>query len=175
MHTGSLYKGGANLFEYVADCDRNRIEFVQVGGTQNELEHWSCYYQKRGYDNIRFVAHQPPDRIKLYQHCADLLFYVTHKNSRDYWCTSPLKIFEYMAAGTPILAACIGSICEVLNDSNAFCYDPEKKETISAMIQLFLDDPAAKKTKSERALHEVKHYYSWQVRVQKIFSFVSDW
>ncbi len=174
-HTGSLYKGGAFLFEYLLQFAGNNTLIVQVGGTEKEQRFWLDYYQKRGYSNIRFVSHQPPDIVKQYQVCSDLVFYMTHRQARDFWCTSPLKLFEYMASGTPILAACIGSIREILNENNAFCFDPDNPESIHTALQTYLEHPLEAVKRSKHALELANNSYSWYIRTENILSYINRW
>ena len=57
--------------------------------------------------------------------------------------TSPLKIFEYMGLGLPIVAANVPSIREVLqHDSNALLYAPDDAAALSAALLQVCNDPA---------------------------------
>ena len=174
VHTGSLYKGGAELYEHVARAGDNDILFLHIGGTEADRERWSEHYRGLDLDNVVFLPHMPPERARLYQMAADLLFYVTTRESPMYWCTSPLKIFEYMATGTPILGACIGSVGEVLNDGNAYCFDPDRPESIGEAFMRYRQDAALAQRKADQALSEVEEKYSWGERARKIASFALD-
>ncbi|WP_426991331.1 glycosyltransferase family 4 protein [Methylomonas sp. CM2] len=170
VHTGSLYKGGAELFEYLAR-GREQITFVHVGGKDGECAVWRDYYRDRGLSNVHFVPHRPAETIREYQVAADLLFYMTTRHSPIYWCTSPLKLFEYMASGTPILGARIGSIGEVFDDSVGFCFDPEQSAGIEAGFAAFLSDPAAAARRAANALSAAEQRYSWHRRAEAILQF----
>ena len=63
---------------------------------------------------------------------ADLLLHINSKKSSIYWCTSPLKIFEYMTTKNPIIFAKSQSVNEILNNDNAY---PYKMEDYSECIQ----------------------------------------
>lgn len=171
VHTGSLYKGGAELFEYVATAGGSEVEIIQVGGTPEEQSFWSRYYADIGIENIRFIEHQPTERIKLYQLSADLLFYVNTRNSPIYWCTSPLKLFEYMATGVPILGSSLGSVGEVINETNAFCYDPDHPSSIIEAWKEFKGDPAGASRRAAKARKEAESMYSWYQRAERIITF----
>lgn len=96
-----------------------------MGGSTSECQFWSEYYTSIGVNNIIFHPRVAHAKIRKYQFDADLLFFIVTRSSDIYWCTSPLKIFEYMATGTAILAANIGSVKEIISDDNAFCFDPD--------------------------------------------------
>jgi len=170
VHTGSLYKGGAELFGHVATRGGASVRFVHVGGTREECSRWSAYYAQRGVDNIVFIPHRSLEEVRACQCGADLLFYVSTRNSPIWWCTSPLKLFEYMASGTPILAACIGSVSEVLDESSAYCFDPERPETIISAFDRFLTDGGAS-ARASRALSMAEQSYSWAQRARSVIRF----
>lgn len=170
VHTGSLYKGGAELFETLAR-DRERVAFVHIGGKDHECAAWRDYYRERGLANVDFIPHRPAATIRDYQVAADLLFYMTTRHSPIYWCTSPLKLFEYMASGTPILGARIGSIGEVFDDSVGFCFDPEQAASLDAGFEAFLSDPATAGRRAANALTAAEQRYSWHRRADAILEF----
>ena len=119
------------------------------------------------------MPHQTVERVRKFQVAADVLFYISTRQSPIYWCTSPLKLFEYMASGTPIVGARIGSVCEVLNDANAFCFDPDRPETIRDALTSFESNPELAARKGAAAAEEARTSYSWHARASKIISFAS--
>lgn len=171
VHTGSLYKGGAELYEHVARAGGDSVLFLHIGGSESERKCWTEHYRVLGLDNVVFLPHMPPEQARLYQMAADLLFYVTTRASPMYWCTSPLKVFEYMATGTPILGARIGSVAEVLNDGNAYCFDPDHPESIGEAFMRYRQDATLAQLKADQALSEVEEKYSWGERARKIAAF----
>lgn len=174
VHSGSLYKGGAELFGSVATLDSKRILLLQIGGSDAERAHWKRHYAEKGVSNIEFVEHQPLNKVRLYQMAADLLLYVNVRSSPIHWCTSPLKLFEYMATGVPILGAAIGSVSEVIDMSNAFCYDPDVPGSIEAAANDFLNDSEGAKIKANRARQDVIASYSWYERARIITEFAKE-
>ena len=173
LHTGSLYKGGAELFEFVLCGGHPEVAFVHIGGAAGECDYWARYYRDRGYSNIRFLTHQDVEYVRQCQLSADLLFYVTTRESPIYWCTSPLKIFEYMAAGVPILAARIGSVAEIISDSNAFCFDPDAPKSIQDALIAFRNAGEEADARAGRAREMAEREYSWHVRVSRLIDFIS--
>lgn len=171
VHTGSLYKGGAELFEQVATWRPDFAEFVHIGGTPAECEAWTKRYQARGLGNIRFLPHRAPQEVRRYQRAADLLFFVSTRNSAIWWCTSPLKVFEYMASGTPILGAALGSLGEVLDETNAFLFDPDHPESITHALDRFGADPAAAAARAAAAYAAAQGMHSWYRRARQILEF----
>lgn len=172
-HTGSLYKGNdALLFENVIKNFPNLL-FVQVGGNEQNIQKYKDYYSN--YKNIIFVGHQNNETLIKYQISSDLLFYALTKSNELWWCTSPLKIFEYMATGIPILSSNIGSVFEVLNEYNSIPFDPEDEQSIINGVNLFLTDKELVFDRAKTALKEVRKKYTWEKRVSSILNYIEKY
>jgi glycosyltransferase involved in cell wall biosynthesis len=171
MHTGSLYEGrGAELFEVIIK-NFPEIYFVQVGGSKKYIDKWRNYY--KNYNNIQIIGHQDNDTLIKYQMSADLLFLPMTKNNPIWWCTSPMKLFEYMATGIPVLASNVGSVGEVLTDRNAIIFNPDKLQSIIDGINYFLSNRDESLKKAKNALQDIREKFIWDKRVEKILEFIS--
>ena len=77
VHTGSLYKGGAELFGYtVKPRSFGRLLFIHIGGSVTECNDWANFYKAKNIHNVIFRPHTSFEMIKKYQSCADALLYV---------------------------------------------------------------------------------------------------
>lgn len=170
VHTGSLYKGrDATLFGAIVS-NFDDVLFVQVGGRSEDVEKYRKYYSE--FENIKFIPHQGRLKVIEYQMAADLLFYALTKENDLWWCTSPLKLFEYMASGVPILASGIGSVSEILSYKQAIIFDPELEESITSGVQDFLNDRFDLDSMAGKSLAEVRDKYTWKTRAEKILDFI---
>jgi glycosyltransferase involved in cell wall biosynthesis len=80
---------------------------------------------------------------------------------------TPLKIYQQLASGIPLVATNIRSHTQVLNDDVAFLADPEVEEFGAAMITAMSDHGAAK-TKTENAMRLYEKEYSRESYVRKL-------
>lgn len=172
MHTGSLYPGrGAELFATLLQ-NFPEIIFIQVGGLPVDIERWSKKY--KNFKNIIFLPHVDNNYLIQYQMSADLLFFPMTKLTPTWWCCSPMKIFEYMATGIPILTVNIGSTTEVLTDDNSIKFDPENSDSLIYGLKSFLKDENMAKKKANLALEQVKKNYTWENRAFHISEFLIE-
>ncbi|HJX72586.1 MAG: glycosyltransferase family 4 protein [Candidatus Deferrimicrobiaceae bacterium] len=82
--------------------------------------------------------------------------------------TSPLKLFEYMAAGVPVVASDLPAFREVLRDGeNAVLVPPGDPEALAAGIGRVLEDEALASRIAARAREEAAEY-TWDRRAGKI-------
>jgi len=169
-HTGSLYKGrDPYLFECIVK-NFKEILFVQVGGSDHDIYKYKKYYKR--YNNIIFVNHQDKSRVRQYQIASDILFYALTKENKLWWCTSPLKLFEYMATGNPVIASEIGSVTEILNDRNSILYSPTDEESILQAVKYFIENRDKSLQRSHKALDQVRSKYLWSIRSKRILDFI---
>tara|TARA_Y100001954_G_C15819233_1_gene609056 strand:- start:2271 stop:3362 length:1092 start_codon:yes stop_codon:yes gene_type:complete len=164
VHTGSLFENrGFEKFKIILKSFPT-IKLIQLGGKENDIQ--KLKLKLFSYPNIEFIDYQPKNIVVKYQLAADILFYITSTMSPIHWCTSPNKIFEYMSTKNPILAPRIGSIVEILNDSNSYLFDINNDndmiEKIKKIMNLKNDEVV------NNAYDEVKNIYSMEKRVQKI-------
>lgn len=104
----------------------------------------------------------------LYTSC-DALIYPAPKSDHPYFLrdTSPLKIFEYMAANRPIIAADLPPIHDILDDSTAYFFTPGDSEDLAQVIQHVMDYPDEAKKKADSARKRVENY-TWEKRMKRI-------
>ena len=121
---------------------------------------------------VLIISNKPPFEIPLYLKSADVLVLpnsAKEEISRLY--TSPLKLFEYMASGVPIVSSDLPSIREVLNDSMANFFIPDDPIDLTRAIKYTLSHQDEARNKAKVALQEVKKY-TWQNRAKMIMDFV---
>jgi glycosyltransferase involved in cell wall biosynthesis len=78
-----------------------------------------------------------------------------------------MKLFEYLASRTPIVASDLPSLREVLNENNSILVTPDEPVKLAAGIKLILADPALADILSRQASQDVLAY-SWDERAKKL-------
>ena len=82
-----------------------------------------------------------------------------------------MKLFEYMASGTPIVASDLPSIREIVSDEDVFFVAPNDARALAEMINYVLAHPDQGKGKAERARTLVAGY-TWEGRATDILAFM---
>ena len=82
---------------------------------------------------------------------------------------SPLKLFEYMACGVPVVAAAVGQIAEVIRDGDTgLLYPPGDLDALTAACARLLADSALSQRLGEAAAAEVHANYTWTRNATRI-------
>jgi glycosyltransferase involved in cell wall biosynthesis len=88
--------------------------------------------------------------------------------------TSPLKLFEYMAAGRPIVASNLPSIREILHDDiDALLVTPGNAPALADAIRRLIADPALSDRLAAAALAAAPQY-SWARRAERLETLFND-
>ncbi len=173
LYAGHLFswKGFAALALAAQDENLKDALVVFVGGTHSEIDKFQNDHVIG--ENVKLIGHVSYGRVPLYLQAADVLV-LPNKNDGGISAlyTSPLKMFEYMASGRPIVASDLPSIREVLNESNAVLVKPDKVEALAQGIRQLLDNPDIADRLAKKAFEDVQQY-TWQKRAKKILDFLS--
>jgi glycosyltransferase involved in cell wall biosynthesis len=109
--------------------------FVVVGGTPAQVETLRRHTQAAGVDDaFRLVPAVPPEEVIHYQRLADVLV-----TTRSRGTNTPLKVYQYLKTGRPIVATDIHSHTQVLDESSAELVAPRAPEVAAGIIRVLTD------------------------------------
>lgn len=170
MYVGHLYewKGVGVVVEAARRSVDKDLAFVFVGGTDKDL----VVYREKTHDlkNMLFLGHHLRNEIPTLIKSADVLLLPNIPSTQESISyTSPIKMFEYMASGVPIVASDLPSIREVLNDTNSVLIKAGDPIALLSGIRYVLDRGAQEK--AARAKEQVKRY-TWDIRARAIKDFL---
>lgn len=113
-------------------------------------------------DVVQFAGRVAPERIPVYFKLADVSVepVLDDEVAR---ARSPLKVFESMAVGTPVVAGDVGDRREILGGAGVLV-SPGDREALAQGLQFALEDMDARRSMSEVALSRSERYY-WDVLV----------
>lgn len=165
VYAGSLHvrKGIATLQDAAKKFTIPNLKFLLVGGPI--LPH----HEK----NIIYTGFILPSVVPLYLCSADILVLPNSgkiKESREY--TSPMKLFEYLAAGKPIIATATPANREVLTHlKNAYLIPPDDAQALVEAIKKILTDKLLASRLSKQSLIDATKH-SWNNRAKEILEYI---
>jgi len=171
-YTGHLYPGrGVELLAELAQ--RNpRMSFVWAGGEPRDIDVWAARLVERGVGNVRLLGFVSQAGLPMVHAASDVLLMpyarkIAVSSGGDTAAfASPLKVFEYMAAGRAILASDLPVLREVLHDENAVLLPPEDVEAWEAALRSIQDDRGRRQALANRARQEAAAF-SWNERARR--------
>ena len=148
------------------------IIFTAVGGSDRDIDFYRHRSETAGVSNRVFLFGRTDQKtLALYQKAADTLLmpFPDSKHYREHM--SPVKMFEYMGSGRPIIGSDLLTIREVLDESNALLVPPGDPPALAAAIEKLLADPEMGQRLAAAALKSVGQY-SWGKRSKKVLDFI---
>jgi glycosyltransferase involved in cell wall biosynthesis len=176
-YIGQLYpwKGVDVLVEAMRHVEG--AELVIVGGLPPEpdldrLKHLASSLSLE--DRVRFRGFVPPPELPAERTKADLFVIPLLDSTTARLFTSPLKLFEAMASGRPIIASDLSSVREILtHEENALLVPAGDAHALAAAIERLLRDRDLSRRLAAREFEDVKAY-SWDRRGEAISSFLES-
>lgn len=173
-YTGHLYPGkGMEIIPHVAEmCPW--ANFHIVGGREEHVEHWRNVL--RSHENVFLYGAVPAQEVPAYIKALDVCLLPNQPQLHVYSrrgrkgtdiapFTSPLKMFEYMAAKKPIIASDLDVLKEVLSHGkNALLCKHDDPRAWHAALERLRQDQHLRDTLGKHALTDFEGKYEWHSR-----------
>lgn len=169
LYVGKVY-AWKGLDTFVAAArDLPGVWFYFVGGTVEELRAIGAVEGKEP-SNLICMGNRTLKEVSRWMRAADVL--VVSGTARDvysYQHTSPMKLFEYLASGRPIVASRTPAIEAAVSDREVFFCAPDSGADMARVIQYALDHP---REASEKTVRAARYTVSWEGRARGIRDFI---
>jgi len=173
LYMGHFYtwKGVYTLVDSAKDINAN---VILLGGTTEDFDALREYVKETKAENVFLHPFVPQREALNWLVSADVLVLpntATEHRSASY--TTPLKMFEYMASGVPVVASDIPSFRTYLHDQkNALLCPADKPNDLAESVNTLLKDRDLGKRLADHAKKDVS-MYSWENRAESIITFLS--
>jgi len=168
---GHLYSGrGIEIIEGLAKIHKKHA-FIVYGGNKEEI---SYYQQKNTSNNLFFMGHVSPKKASILMLAMDILLMPYQESvsigidSIDTvkWM-SPMKMFEYMACGVPIISSDLSVLKEVLIDNhNSLLVKPNDIEDWALAIQRISNSSDLQEMLGKNAFYDYREKHTWNIRAK---------
>lgn len=173
VYTGHLYAWkGVDILAEATVLLPPETEVYIVGGTDADIKKFTEVH--KNIPHLHVVGFKPHTEIALWQRAADVLVLPNsgHEAISAYY-TSPMKLFEYMASGVPIVASKLPSIEELVDTSTVFFFTPDDSKSCAETIMTVLQSPHEATERARRARTRVETW-TWRKRAARILTFIME-
>ncbi|GGV68148.1 hypothetical protein GCM10010277_77260 [Streptomyces longisporoflavus] len=174
-YVGHLYPGrGTDIILALADR-MPEADFHVVGGTEADLEHWR---QRTHQPHLYFHGHHPPAELHPYYRAFDIVLAPYQQRVAcaqgvgdiSRW-VSPMKLFEYMSHGLPVVASDLPVLREVMADGvNCLLVPPGDIDAWERAIRRLAADPDLRATLGAEARRQLLTTYTWRHRADRVLA-----
>jgi glycosyltransferase involved in cell wall biosynthesis len=166
LYTGTFepYQGLGLLLASAAQVVRQcpEVAFLLVGGKPEQVQHYQQLIKRVGLSAyFHFTGMRPPEEIPKFVKIATVLV-----SPRVDGSNTPLKIYQYMRSGKPIVATNIPAHTQVLNSDIAVLADPNPDAFTHAIISA-INNVSLTVRLTEQAQQMFRSRYTFQSFVQK--------
>ena len=173
LQTIGMDKGVGSLIEALAGVEDACLALV--GGPDDQAEALRARWAALGLPPERFLyaGHVAPAEVPRYLSAFDVCAMPLPYTEHFAHYASPMKLFEYMAAGKAIIASDLPAWSDVVSDGEtALLPPPDDTAAWTAAIKRLRADPALRADLGKRARERALAHYTWEARAQAILAHI---
>jgi|CXWL01.1.fsa_nt_gi glycosyltransferase involved in cell wall biosynthesis len=145
------------------------VRFQIVGG---DKEDFKKLVKEPLPANFFFAGSRPFNEMPLWYAAADALIVLgTKRDAQSYRYTSPMKLFEYLATGRPIIASGTPAIREIVSENEVFFYEPDNAQDLGRAVQYTIAHGTELVSRTAAA-QRLAAASSWRARAGRIIWFI---
>lgn len=172
LYVGHFYRW-KGVYTLIDAAKSIKGHVVLLGGTAEDQAAVREYCKKHKATNVTVKNFVPHAEVVAYLKSADVLVLPnTAYEERSARYTTPIKLFEYMAARVPIVASDLLSFSAFLQDGKtALLCRPDDAADLAEKVNTVLNNRVLARTLTEAAYEQARGY-DWQVRAKKVVAFL---
>lgn len=166
-------KGVGTLVQALAQVED--AHFALVGGPDAGADVLRQQWLELGLPEERFLyaGHVQPDAVPLYLSAFDVCAMPHPHTTQFAYYTSPLKLFEYMASNSAIVASDLPAWADVVtHEETALLVPPSDVEALANAIQRLKNQRDLREKLAGNAYARVMSDYTWSARADKILKHI---
>ena len=172
LKTLEMEKGVAELLNALSMAKAERLFFgLVVGGPEQDKKQYEAMAAslKLTADDVRFTGEVPAAAVPTALAACDVLVmpFPDKPHYRKYM--SPLKMFEYMASGKPIVTSDLPPVRDVLSEKAAVFCEPGNADSLLRALRFIIANPDDAADRAHAASALVQEH-SWEKRMERILA-----
>jgi glycosyltransferase involved in cell wall biosynthesis len=123
-------------------------------------------------DTVRLVGSVPHDRIADWIRTFDVCLLLANPGPYHY---SPLKLYEYMGCGRPVVAAAVGGVADALHgDAGGILVPPGDANAVVNAVARLAADPSLRERIGAEARTTAERLGGWETRAERLIDALRD-
>jgi glycosyltransferase involved in cell wall biosynthesis len=165
------YQGTELLMRAASElCRRVDARLLLVGYGETLAATRAAAEEEGISDRVVFTDRVPVDDVPAYVDASDVAVAPMRPNpdGSDFF-NSPVKVFEYMAAGRAIVASRLGQIVDVIDDGETgLLVEPDDAHALAAAIERLAMDPALRERLGLAARRTAVERHTWRQNASRV-------
>ena len=169
LYAGLTFRDGVPLLAQAAALLPAGSRVVVVGGSAQDRGRLRSLAPA---DKLELLPPVPVEQVPAFLAAADVLVLPYARSRFTEQFSSPLKLFEYLAMGRPIIATRVGSVTEVLSSREALLVQPTPRAIAQGITMLLRDQRKARAL--ARAAKRKSSRYTYAARARAIAQLIES-
>lgn len=172
LKTMQMEKGVACAVHSLKELSAD-IQLVVVGGESEDIAEYKTLAENEGVaGRVVFIGKVSHAKVPLYLKAFDVVVAPFPDVEHYRFFMSPLKIFEYMAAGVPMIVSDLPSLREVLSEQTAAFIPPADASALAVKVNELRAHSDAAQAMADAAREDARTRFSWDARARAILAFI---
>ncbi len=164
LYIGGIYvlRGIKEMIRATAELNKETVCRLVLGGSFAPPQLHEEVKQMDGYQYTDYKGFLNRENIKKVLSEADMGLVLLHPEPR-FVVSLPIKMFEYMSAGLPVIASDFPLWKEIIESNNCgITVDPLNIKEVKNAMKWILENPEEAKTMGENGRKAVENVYNWE-------------
>lgn len=170
------YWHGVDLLEELVQGLSTRfpeVRFLLVGNGPLREKLEKSFQQKGLTELVAFTGYVPHEKVPEYIAAMDVV--IAPYPQMEFFYFSPLKLFEYMATGKPVVASRIGQISEIIVDNeNGMLFEAGDLHDLIQKSARLIENKDLREKIGKQARQSIEEKYSWKVNAKQILQVIGQ-
>lgn len=162
------HRGLEELIAAVAELPEAHLVCLGAGGGSTEAIDAEIRRMNLG-GRAHLVPPVPSEEVVPYAASATIGVSIIQPASLSYRLALPNKLFQYMAAGIPVVASDFPDVRQVVEGSGAgIVVDPADPDAVAAAIRCLIEDPELARSMGAAGRRAVSERFNWQTSAETL-------
>lgn len=146
------------------------IQWYAIGGSKDDFLRVTSLNTMP--NNLIICGDKAPTEVPYWVAAADVVLALgTKKNNGSWKFTSPMKVFEYMASGRPVVASRTPALESILNEAEVYFYKPDDAVDL---VEKVTNAIANQKPQAVHLALTKAKAHEWKKRAKRILEFIDS-
>jgi glycosyltransferase involved in cell wall biosynthesis len=128
-----------------------------------------------GFEKVKYFGQVSPEKVSQYLFLADIGLICLWPIPNYYNTAEPTKLFEYMAAGLPVVASNFPLWKKIVEGNNCgVCVNPLEPKEIAKAVEYLIKHPVIAKKMGENGRKAVLEKYNWESESKKLLKIYEE-
>ena len=156
--------------EYLREYS-DKIKIILLGNCEDEQIKDALGQSKI----VEYLGNKPWQEVFNFYGNADAGLLLLQPTSGYYYIENPVKMFEYMVAGLPVLSSDFPGLRKLISENNCgVCVDPTDPKQIARGMKYLVDNPDEAKRMGENGRKAILEKYNWENESKKLLKIYSE-